>query len=250
MGIGAYMGGLATKQNVSKSLLTNQRLSRNVPETRLYSKSKLKTMLDSYKMVYVKPNMGTGGKGVIRVEKMDQGGYKYQLETTIRTFKTIDSMANSISIKTKSCSYVIQQGIHLLRYSNRRFDLRIMVQKNLKGKWETTGVIGRLGHPTKIVTNVCKGGSSKPIEVLLRNYVPNITQYKKQLKILGYRAAYQLNQTFPRIKELGLDVGIDRNLHPWILEANPRPAIYGFKTLKDKSIYQKMYRYQKTYGRR
>ncbi|MFC9709454.1 YheC/YheD family protein [Paenibacillus sp. NPDC056933] len=36
---------------------------------------------------------------------------------------------------------------------------------------------------------------------------------------------------------MGLDVGIDQNLHPWILEGNPQPAIYGFKTLKDKRIY-------------
>jgi hypothetical protein len=243
------MGGLATKQNVSKSLLTNQELSDNVPETRLYSKSMLKTMLDRYQMVYVKPNMGTGGKGVIRVEDLGRGSYKYQLQTTTRTFNSFDSMANSISMKTKSCTYVIQRGIHLLRYNNQLFDLRVMVQKNPGGKWETTGVIGRLGHPKKIVTNVCKGGSSRQIEVLLKNYVGNINKYKKQLNSLGYRAAHQLNKTFPRIKEIGLDVGIDSNLHPWILEANPRPAIYGFKTLKDKNIYKKICRYQKSYGR-
>jgi glutathione synthase/RimK-type ligase-like ATP-grasp enzyme len=243
------MGGFATKRNVSKSLLANQELSQNVPETRFYSNSTLKRMLNKYKMVYVKPNMGTGGKGVIRVEKLGQC-YKYQIQTTTRLFSSFDKMANSIGLRTKSCPYVIQRGIHLLRYNSRRFDLRIMVQKNPKGKWETTGVIGRLGHPKKIVTNVCRGGSSKPVETLLKNHVANVTKYIKRLKSLGYRAARQLNKTFPRIKELGCDVGIDRNLHPWILEANPRPAIYGFKSLKDKSIYRKMCRYQKSYRRR
>jgi hypothetical protein len=63
---------------------------------------------------------------------------------------------------TKSSPYVVQRGIHLLRQSGRSFDLRIMVQKNPKGEWETTGVIGRLGDPKKIVTNVCKGGTSLP----------------------------------------------------------------------------------------
>jgi uncharacterized circularly permuted ATP-grasp superfamily protein len=154
------MGGFATKRNVSKSLLANQKLSNNVPDTRIYSKPTLKTMLDKYKMVYVKPNMGTGGKGVIRVEKLGQC-YKYQIGTAIKSFSSFDKMAHSIGLKTKSCPYVIQRGIHLLRYNRRRFDLRIMVQKNPKDKWETTGVIGRLGHPKKIVTNVCRGGSSK-----------------------------------------------------------------------------------------
>jgi glutathione synthase/RimK-type ligase-like ATP-grasp enzyme len=67
------MGGFATKQNVSKSLLTHQELSQNVPDTRWYSKKTLKTMLDRYKMVYVKPNNGTGGRGIMRVEKLGDG---------------------------------------------------------------------------------------------------------------------------------------------------------------------------------
>jgi hypothetical protein len=243
------MGGFATKSNVSKSLLANRELSKNVPDTRIYSKPTLMKLLDKYKMVYVKPNMGTGGKGVIRVEKLGQC-YKYQIQTTTRLFSSFDKMANSIDLKTKRCQYVIQRGIPLLRYNSRRFDLRIMVQKNTKDKWETTGVIGRLGHPKKIVTNVCRGGSSMQVETLMKNYVANITKYVKRLKSLGYRGAGELNKTFPRIKEWGFDVGIDRNLHPWILEANPRPVIYGFKTLKDKSIYLKMCRYQKSYRRR
>ncbi|XID93781.1 YheC/YheD family protein [Paenibacillaceae bacterium WGS1546] len=244
------MGGYATKYNVSKSLLHNEELRRNVPETRMYSKSVLKTMLDKYNMVYVKPNSGTGGKGVMRVEKLDQGSYKYQLETSARTFNSFDALIQSISKKTKNCPYAVQRGIHLLRHSGRRFDLRIMVQKNPKGNWETTGVIGRLGHPKKIITNVCKGGNSKPVEFLLKKHVSNITEYTGKLRNLGYQAAIRLNKTFPKIKEIGLDVGIDRKLHPWILEANPQPAIYGFKTLKDKRIYQKMCRYQRAYGRR
>ncbi|MCP3776763.1 hypothetical protein NLX71_26415, partial [Paenibacillus sp. MZ04-78.2] len=90
------MGGYATKYNVSKSLLHNEELRGYVPETRLYSKSVLKTMLDKYNMVYVKPNSGTGGKGVMRVEKLGQGCYKYQLETSARTFNSFDGLIQSI----------------------------------------------------------------------------------------------------------------------------------------------------------
>lgn len=49
-----------------------------------------------------------------------------------------------------------------------------MVQKNLEGQWETTGIIGRVGHLAKIVTNVCKGGVSKPVEVLLKEHVTDV----------------------------------------------------------------------------
>lgn len=244
-----YMGSLATKNNVSRALLRDPKLSQYVPETALYSKTMLQKMLDRYEMVYVKPNMGTGGKDILRVEDLGQGGYKYHLKTSVWTFGSFDSMAGSIDRVTRRCDYVIQRGIDLLRRNGRLFDLRVMVQKNPYGKWETTGVIGRLGHPRKIVTNVCRGGCSRPVEVLLRDFVYDVAGYTDHLRQLGERAARQLNKTFPRIKELGFDIGIDRNLHPWILEANPRPAIYGFKTLKDKSIYQRMHRYQRWYGR-
>jgi hypothetical protein len=99
-----------------------------------------------------------------------------------------------------------------------------MVQKNPKGEWETTGVIGRTANPKKIVTNVCQGGNSVPVEVLLSNHVPNVNEFIQQLRGLGTHTVRQLNKSFPRIKEIGLDV----DLHPWILEPNPRPAIYGF----------------------
>jgi glutathione synthase/RimK-type ligase-like ATP-grasp enzyme len=237
------MGGFATKRNVSKSLLTHKKLSQNVPDTRWYSKKTLKTMLDRYKMVYIKPNNGTGGRGIMRAEKLEEG-YKYQFKTSTRAYSTFANMIRSMEKQFENDRYVIQQGIHLLQYNGRIFDLRVMVQKNHKGKWETTGIVGRIGHPKKIVTNVCRGGSSKSIEALLKNHVPSVREYKKRLNHLGSRTARQLNKTFPRITQLGLDIGIDRDLHPWILEANPRPAIYGFKYLKDKSMYQKIVRYQ------
>jgi hypothetical protein len=237
------MVGFATKRYVSKSLLTRQELSQNVPDTRWYSKKTLKSMLDRFKMVYIKPNNGTGGRGIMRVEKLEEG-YKYQFMTKLRTFDTLADMTLSMEKQFDNDRYVIQQGIHLLRHNGRLFDLRVMVQKNNKGEWETTGMLGRIGHPKKIVTNVCRGGSVKSVEALLKNHVPSISEYVKRLNHMGSRTASQLNKTFPRITQLGLDIGIDRQLHPWILEANPRPAIYGFKYLNDKSIYQKIVRYQ------
>ncbi|GED73141.1 hypothetical protein BRE01_68430 [Brevibacillus reuszeri] len=243
------MGSVASKWNKTLVLLRNKELSQNVPSTKWYSKSTLKAMLERYKMVYVKPNTGTGGSGVMRVEKSG-GHYKYQLKTTARTFKSFDSLASFIDKKKKNRSYIIQRGVNLLQYNGRSFDLRVMVQKNPKGKWETTGVIGRLGHPKKIITNVCKGGSSKPVELLLGKNVNNLSQCKQRLRSLGTRTARQLNSAYKNLKEIGLDVGVDRYLKEWVIEVNTRPAIYGFKSLKDKSIYQKILRYQKIYQRR
>jgi glutathione synthase/RimK-type ligase-like ATP-grasp enzyme len=125
-----------------------------------------------------------------------------------------------------------------------------MVQKNLKGKWEPTGEIGRISHHAKIVTNVCKGGTSKPVELLLESKVDDMREFKQKLRHLGLQTAYQLSRTFKSLSEIGIDVGVDRNLKLWIIEVNTRPAIYGFKSLKDKSVYKKICRYQKRDSKR
>ncbi|WP_053377791.1 YheC/YheD family protein [Paenibacillus sp. FJAT-27812] len=243
------MGSVASKWKKTESLLQDKKLRGNVPMTKRYSNLTLKAMLDSYSMVYVKPNTGTGGSGVMRVEKLTEG-YKYQLLTTTRKFTSFRSLAKSISRRTKDRSYLIQRGIHLLKYKGRSIDLRVMVQKNVKGKWEPTGEIGRIGHHAKIVTNVCKGGTSKPVEMLLESRVDDMKAFKQKLRRLGLQTAYQLNRTFKSLNEIGMDVGVDRKLKLWIIEVNTRPAIYGFKSLRDKSVYKKICRYQKRYAKR
>jgi hypothetical protein len=238
---------LVTKHSVAKAVLGNPELGANTPETKKHNISTLKLMLDRYRMVYLKPDSGTGGNGIIRVEKRGRQ-YEYQLGTTAKTYSSFESLADCIGKNTRNTPYVVQRGIHLLRHNGRLFDLRVMVQKNPRGEWETTGVIGRLGHPRKIVTNVCRGGVSIPAETLLKKHVSDVPDYIRSLRLLGVKTARQLNKTFPRLKELGLDIGIDSNLSPWLLEANPRPVIYGFKTLKDQRIYEKIRRYHESYG--
>jgi glutathione synthase/RimK-type ligase-like ATP-grasp enzyme len=113
------MGGFATKRNVSKSLMASDALSENVPDTRWYSRDTLKAMLDSYKMVYIKPNNGTGGRGIIRVEKLENG-YKYQHKTSTRTFSTLANLVRSMQQQFEKDRYVVQQGIHLMRCKGLR----------------------------------------------------------------------------------------------------------------------------------
>jgi glutathione synthase/RimK-type ligase-like ATP-grasp enzyme len=240
------MGSVASKLLKTKVLVANKTICSCVPDTKPYSEKVLDSMLKQYRMVYVKPDLGTGGRGVIRVEKSGET-YRYQLQTTVRKFYTLGSLHRAIMKATQKRTYLIQRGIHLLRHEGRAFDIRVMVQKNQSGKWETTGVIGRLGHPDKIVTNVCKGGVSKSVPSLLKHHVGHVNKYMERLREIGYKSGFQLSNTFSSLNELGLDIGIDDDHDLWILEVNTRPAIYGFKALKDKRIYEKIARLQKAY---
>jgi glutathione synthase/RimK-type ligase-like ATP-grasp enzyme len=242
----SLMGSIASKLWKTEVLVDDKSIRTYVPKTKPYSEKVLDSMLKQYGMVYIKPDLGTGGSGVIRVEKSGET-YRYQHQTTVRKFYTLGSLHRAIMKATKKRSYLIQRGIDLLRHDGRAFDIRVMVQKNKSSKWETTGVIGRLGNPDKIVTNVCKGGVSKSVPSLLKHHVGHVNKYMDRLREIGCKSGVQLSKKFSNLNELGLDIGIDDDHNLWILEVNTRPAIYGFKALKDKRIYEKIARLQKAY---
>lgn len=232
----------------TKLLLHNSSIKPFIPDTRKFTRSNLEQMIHSYGMIYVKPEQGTYGNGVIRAERGEHGGYLYQYEETVRHFGTFEAFSASLAKKTGRRSYLIQKGIHLLKHNGRRFDIRVMVQLSPKGVWEATGIIGRLGHPRKIVTNYHSGGKPTAIEKLLSTHLSNrqLTELNAELSRLGTRIAVQMQKTYPRHRNFGVDVGLDRTLKPWIIEVNMNPDPYIFNQLKDKSMYRRVMRYRRS----
>ncbi|MFF2092073.1 YheC/YheD family protein [Paenibacillus sp. NPDC058174] len=244
---------VTSKWAKTNALLKLEEMKEYIPETQHYSRESLFVMLEQYQMVYVKPNNGTYGKGVIRVEKLPppETGYKYQISTTIRTISTFDQLFWRLKRHTVKKRYIVQRGIHLLKHQERRFDIRVMVQKNLSRNWEVTGIIGRLSHPAKIVTNYHSGGTPMSFEKLMSTHKNGIEQqqYRERLNTLGLTIVRTLQQTYPRIKEIGIDIAIDTDFHPWILEVNTCPDPFIFRKLADKTIFRRIYRYAVGYGR-
>ena len=62
-----------SKWELNEILEKNEELLQYIPETRWLNQENLAEMLDTYGMVYVKPDNWTWGRGVIKVEK-GQGG--------------------------------------------------------------------------------------------------------------------------------------------------------------------------------
>lgn len=236
----------------TKVLLLSETLRERIPVTKRWQIQQLAAMLDEHGMVYVKPDQGTFGLGVVRVEKVSDAEYTYQSGTLLQRFPSFDKMASSLQSRIGSRAYLIQQGIPLLTYEGLRFDIRVMVQQNPSKQWETTGIIGRLGHPQKIVTNYHSGGVIMAFDQLMQPYMsPTQTDsYKIWMADIGASVALQLQTRYPRLKEIGIDVAIDESFRPWILEVNTLPDPYIFRKLNDKSMFRRIRRCCLAYGRR
>ncbi|QAY67487.1 YheC/YheD family protein [Paenibacillus protaetiae] len=237
----------------TKVLLQSEQLREYMPLTKRLEPETLRSMLDKYGMVYVKPVNGTFGHGVIRVEHHPGGGarsYTFQEGTSLASCGSYEELHRRLLAKIKRRPYLVQQGIELLRHQNRRFDIRAMVQKN-GPHWETTGLIGRLAHPKRIVTNYHSGGTPMDLSMLMIGHLQGneLHEFEEKLRRLGVAIANQLQTAYPGLKEIGVDIAVDTKMHPWILEVNTLPDPFIFRKLKDKRVFPKIYRYAVAYGR-
>lgn len=232
-------------------MMRDEGLRGYIPSTRKLSRLSLRNLLHSHQMVYVKPTYGSLGRGVMRVEKHSPGEYSYQLGGDRKFFHSFEGLYHSLKRDTLGKSYLVQRGVHLLQYEGRRFDLRVVVQRAPQGGWEMTGVVARIAHPEKIVTNGSQGGSILTAEQVLSAHMSPSQQgaLRKRLEDIGISTIKRLHRKYPRLNEIGLDVAIDNQYRPWILEVNTTPDHCPFAILPDQSMIRRIVDYGSRYGR-
>lgn len=219
-------------------------ISALLPDTQAATRSNIVDMLKKYNALYLKPDEGTGGRGIYKISKTGNG-FVLRGGTSSRTYATFDGLYTSLQKFIYRNRYVVQQGIDMLKHNSRSFDIRVMVQKNSSGQLVTTGIIGRLGRPNKIVTNFHSGGRPLPIGTLLQSHLSgdDRANFINKLENLGREASSILAKSYTNKRAFGVDIAIDSKMKPWILEINTGPDMSIFNAIKDKTMYQRILRY-------
>jgi len=241
---------IASKWIKTRVLVRSSYLAAHIPATLRLNRGSLARLLKKYQMVYVKPVSGSCGIGVMRVERL-RSGWVVRDGKRRRNFATYDKLYSWLSHRTRRVPYLVQRGIHMLRFKGRPIDFRVVIQKGKRVKWRVTGMAARVAHPLKAVTNGSQGGSIHAAQELLRRTAGRKTS-KRLLRQMGRIArvtAQRLSRAYPRMNELGLDIAVDRKRRAWILEVNTRPDPCPFTKLANPAMIRRMVKYARGYGR-
>jgi len=221
----------------------------HLPATRLYQSAEdVSLMLKKYPTVYLKPINGTGGRGILRIERGREGGLLLQGRNHSRSIvqpKHISRgrLASALdSWDKKGNRYIVQQGLNIKLPIGRVHDYRMLVQKNGLGIWEVTGCAGRVGPLRSITSNLHGGGEAAPMNDLLRQWIGNesdIRQIRQTAEAFGIDVARYLETTYGALCELALDLAIDRSGKIWLIEVNPKPAREVFHQAGERDVYRK-----------
>jgi len=213
---------LASKWLKTRALLGHPEIAAHIPASRLYTPSRLRSMMRQYAMVVLKPVRGTGGNGVMKAGRSG-GGYRWSYNTQRRTFRTFGQLLRAVGGVRRSRAYLVQRGIDLAEVGGRPIDYRVKYVK-LDGRWRVRAIVGRVARHGLFVTNLCRGGRLLTAAEGLRRSLPGRQAGKKQqMRHLTRVCTELLERRFPGIGQLGFDYGIDRKGHIWILEVNTRP---------------------------
>ncbi|MEF2968849.1 YheC/YheD family protein [Paenibacillus sp. M1] len=218
-----------------------------VPATkRLRASKTLLPMLERYGSLYLKPESGKAGKGIMLLQYEADKLKPYRLtiqgerrrNIVYRTGKPL-LLWKRIKAETGKVPYIMQQGIKLASYKDRNFDLRVLVQKNGKGVWMVTGVGARLAGLKRITTHVPQGGSVEDPEKMLHpTFGQEMTNFLiNRLKSSALLIAKQIERSSGHtLGEMSMDLGIDTEGKIWFFEANAKPMKFDEPQIRKKSL--------------
>lgn len=249
-GIRLFNQSFFNKWLLFKWLQRSKKTSRFVPLTLKYDASlKLLPLIRKFPYLYLKPEKGKAGIGIMRIHRKMGKRVVYLLDTqeknikTVYRFSTLRELKERLNDMIKNQDYIIQQGIRLASYNSRPFDLRVLVQKNRRGVWSVTGIGARLAGQLSITTHVPRGGSIESPGRLLSSHfsagkAKQILQRARRAALIIARQIERASQA--ELGELSLDLGVDRKARLWFFEANAKPMKFDEPNIRRKSLARLM----------
>lgn len=176
------------------------------------------------KNVVLKPISGNQGRNIYFISILENI-VNINFEGESRKIHT-NELQDFYDSVVKGKNFIIQKFIKSQTAQGAPFDIRIHVQRNGLGEWETSKIYARISSGKKMTANLSGGGSmANAIQFLKALYGSKYTKPVNTLK----KIANQLPELFQNfyVKEidaLGIDLGVDERGNVWLFEINSFPG--------------------------
>jgi len=228
---------VVSKLTIHRILTKEPSLLPHLPETARLSVRSVAELLQDNASLFLKPSRASVGNGIIRISRA--GGRTVAevnvLGRTERRPVNVRSIGRLLKGKTRN--YLVQQGVPLMKYQGRPVDFRVSVQRGEDGEWQCTGMVGKVARKRAIVTNLHCGGTSMKAAELFRAWGWDADEVEAKVADLGVRIAAALERELPPIADLGLDIALDEQGHPWFIESNFRDLRITFRNAGERKTW-------------
>ncbi|WP_078594860.1 YheC/YheD family protein [Evansella clarkii] len=231
-------------------MIESPKVKPHVLKTQIFTYGNYLDFLSDFGAVFLKPNDGRRGRGIIKVVSTGMNYYDiYHEEKKVRNLGIVRTY-NYVKELIGDEFYLVQQPVELPLIGNRIMEFRVITQrKSYVLPWEVTGMAVKVGGEGYIVSNTARsGGDILTVEegVAASNLtIPDLEKLKENIEEVAVNAAVKLTQEYEYKRIYGFDIAVDKNGKIWIIEANMNPMLSHFKMLKDKSLYKKIKRIKK-----
>lgn len=227
-----------------------------LPHSLSASRSALRMMMQQHDDLIMKPIRGSVGQGIMRLQRVKEDWkLTYSPKSTRKSWSTIRLVRGELPPWVRRLllrvPYLIQERIPLAEYNHRSVDLRVTVQRGISGRWSITGMFAKAAPPGSFISNIAKGGTAYPASIILSEALPGlyIPSIISNVEWLALACARLLSERLPLMADLGLDIGLTHQGHPYFIECNGRDQRYGFLKAEMIEAWRDSYRQPMAFAR-
>lgn len=229
-----------SKYHIHRLLQRDQMLRQHLPTSQSYSRQSLRRMMGSYDTLFIKPQRGSIGRGIIRIRRLKSGLWTIHTPSGSHNLSK-KAILHKVHQNVGHRQYMIQEGINLASYYGRPYDIRVSVQRGQSEKWQITGMVGKVAKRGSHVTNVAKGGTVKRCERLFRHSHLPVHPTRAKVSRASLLFANYLGRKLYRLGDIGLDIGLSKEGKPYFIEMNCRDQRYSFAKAGLKRAFYRTY---------
>lgn len=214
-----------------------------LPDTEVCSSiPQILEFLKKHKNIILKPVDLSRGRGICIIHTLPScfkiSDYR---EKTVKDYKlaTYKSLILFL-MRNKSflSKYIVQKHIPLAKINGYPYDVRVVMQKTAKDKWDYMGIECRVSRKS-LVTNISRGGYAQSLEnAIARSFKgADYNEIRNRIcELCDKLCTFIDKRTGEHYAEFGIDIAIDTEKRLWIIEVNVLPSFNGFKDI-DYNLY-------------